>query len=362
MIINEHCPHCDESCVSNLRKLVLLHRKRGNNRLRVLIVGANARSLKLARCIESDFRFGRRVIGFVDDTSVLTECFSSSGYNLVADYGSFAAYLGRTEVDEVLVCLPVNSMAEEIVAVVANCEEQGTEVGVLRDFFSWDVKPASFRRLGEQMFTMARPQPISGGPAVAKRLIDVIISALAIVVLSPVLVIVAVLVKLTSPGPVFFVQDRVGLNKKLIDVYKFRTMVVDAEERQAAIEHLNKASGPVFKIDNDPRITPIGRFLRRFSMDELPQLLNVLQADMSLVGPRPLPLRDYEGFNKDWYRRRVSVRPGITGLWQVNGRDQSSFDNWVKLDLEYIDRWSLGLDAKIMFMTIPSVLRGEGAV
>ncbi len=344
------------------RKLVLLYRERGNNRSRVLIVGVNGRSLELAHRIDSDVRMGRRVIGFVDDTSVHAEGFSSSGYQRVAGFGSFAAYLGKTEVDEVLVCLPVKSLAEEIVAMVANCEEQGTEVGVLRDFFNWDVKPASFRRLGEQMITMVRPQPISGGPAAVKRLMDVVVSALAIVVLSPVLVIVAILVKLTSPGPVLFVQDRVGLNKKLIGVYKFRTMVVDAEERQAAIEHLNEASGPVFKIDNDPRITPIGSFLRKFSIDELPQLFNVLQGDMSLVGPRPLTQRDYEGFNKDWYRRRVSVQPGITGLWQVNGRDQSSFDNWVKLDLEYIDQWSLGLDTKIMFMTIPAVLRGDGAV
>jgi lipopolysaccharide/colanic/teichoic acid biosynthesis glycosyltransferase len=142
---------------------------------------------------------------------------------------------------------------------------------------------------------------------------------------------------------------------------KFRTMLPEAEQQQAALEHYNEAAGPVFKIKDDPRITPVGRFLRKSSIDELPQLVNVLMGDMSIVGPRPLPVRDYEGFTQDWHRRRISIRPGITCLWQVNGRDQSSFDEWMRLDLEYIDHWSLYLDIKVMFKTIPAVLRGSGA-
>ena len=141
-----------------------------------------------------------------------------------------------------------------------------------------------------------------------------------ITLLSPVLLVVAILIKLASPGPVLFIQKRLGLNKRHFNVYKFRTMVVDAEKRMREIEHLNEVSGPVFKIKNDPRITPIGRFLRKTSIDELPQLFNVLKGDMSLVGPRPLPVRDYEGFNEDWQRRRFSVKPGITCLWQVRGQ------------------------------------------
>jgi lipopolysaccharide/colanic/teichoic acid biosynthesis glycosyltransferase len=169
------------------------------------------------------------------------------------------------------------------------------------------------------------------------------------------------LILLTSPGPVLFTQKRVGLHKRDFLVYKFRTMVVGAEKRQKEIEHLNEVSGPVFKIKNDPRITTVGKFLRKTSIDELPQLINVLKGDMSLVGPRPLPIRDYAGFSEDWQRRRFSVRPGITCLWQVSGRSQISFDKWMELDLQYIDKWSLWLDLQILLRTIPAVLKGEGA-
>ena len=143
-------------------------------------------------------------------------------------------------------------------------------------------------------------------------------------------------------------------------MFKFRTMVEDAEQRQAALECFNEATGPAFKIKDDPRITPVGKFLRKSSIDELPQLINVIKGEMSLVGPRPLPLRDYAGFSEDWHRRRVSVQPGITGLWQVNSRDHSSFDEWMKLDLDYIDQWSLLLDVKVMLKTVPALLKGSG--
>jgi len=157
------------------------------------------------------------------------------------------------------------------------------------------------------------------------------------------------------------VQHRVGLNKRRFRLYKFRTMVVDAEAQLPALEHRNEASGPVFKIRNDPRLTRVGHFLRESSLDELPQLVNVIKGDMSLVGPRPLPVRDYRGFTQDWHRRRFSVRPGITCLWQVNGRSGVAFDQWMKLDMEYIDHWSLMLDMKILLKTIPAVLRRTGA-
>jgi len=182
-----------------------------------------------------------------------------------------------------------------------------------------------------------------------------------ITLLLPLFVLTAVLIRLTSRGPAVFVQKRLGLNKRHFGIYKFRTMVVDAEKRMKEIEHLNEVTGPVFKIKNDPRITPLGRFLRKTSIDELPQLFNVLKGDMSLVGPRPLPIRDYEGFNEDWQRRRFSVRPGITCLWQIGGRSSISFEKWMELDLQYIDKWSLKLDMEILVKTIPAVLRGSGA-
>jgi lipopolysaccharide/colanic/teichoic acid biosynthesis glycosyltransferase len=181
------------------------------------------------------------------------------------------------------------------------------------------------------------------------------------VILAPLMGVIALAIKSTSPGPVCFDQDRVGLNKRRFRLYKFRTMVVDAEQRLAELENRNEVSGPVFKMIRDPRLTPLGAFLRRTSLDELPQLLNVLRGDMSLVGPRPLPVRDYRGFTQDWHRRRFSVRPGITCLWQVCGRSAIPFDRWMELDMEYIDQWSLMLDMKILLKTIPAVLKRSGA-
>ena len=170
------------------------------------------------------------------------------------------------------------------------------------------------------------------------------------------------LIRLTSEGPVFFKQTRMGYGKRPFQIFKFRTMVQNAEKLMSQVEHLNETQGPTFKLKHDPRITPLGKFLRKTSLDELPQLINVLVGDMSLVGPRPLPLRDYEGFSEDWHRRRFSVKPGITCLWQVMGRSSIGFDEWMALDMRYIDQWSVWLDIKILFQTIPAVFRGSGAV
>jgi lipopolysaccharide/colanic/teichoic acid biosynthesis glycosyltransferase len=160
---------------------------------------------------------------------------------------------------------------------------------------------------------------------------------------------------------VFFLQERLGLGKRKFKIYKFRTMVTNAEELIGNLEHLNQSQGPTFKLRNDPRITRLGAFLRKTSLDELPQFINVLLGHMSLVGPRPLPLRDYRGFSEDWHRRRFSVKPGMTCLWQVMGRSSVSFDRWMELDMSYIDTWSIWLDFKILFQTITVVLRGSGA-
>jgi lipopolysaccharide/colanic/teichoic acid biosynthesis glycosyltransferase len=187
------------------------------------------------------------------------------------------------------------------------------------------------------------------------------VSSVLLILLSPLFLLVGLLIKLSSNGRVFFSQERVGLNKRQFRIHKFRTMVPNAEKMLAELESLNELSGPVFKIRNDPRLTSIGKYLRRTSIDELPQLYNVLKGDMSLVGPRPLPVRDYEGFNEDWQRRRFSIRPGITCIWQVNGRNSIPFDQWMEMDMRYVDEWSLWLDFKILARTIPAVLRGSGA-
>jgi exopolysaccharide biosynthesis polyprenyl glycosylphosphotransferase len=194
-----------------------------------------------------------------------------------------------------------------------------------------------------------------------KRTLDCLLSGTLLVIFSPLFFVVAVLVKLTSPGPIFFCQIRVGLNKRKFNIYKFRTMVANAEQLQDQLLSMNEMSGPVFKIERDPRVTPLGRVLRNTSIDELPQLFNVLKGDMSLVGPRAMSLRDYQLFDKDWQRRRFSVKPGITCLWQIHGRNSIPFEEWMELDMQYIDTWSLWLDLKILVQTVPAVLRGNGA-
>jgi exopolysaccharide biosynthesis polyprenyl glycosylphosphotransferase len=195
-----------------------------------------------------------------------------------------------------------------------------------------------------------------------KRLLDILISAFVLLVWTPIFVLIAVLIKLDSRGPVFFVQERMGYNKRRFYMFKFRTMVTDAEARLREIEHLNEKEGPIFKISNDPRITRVGKYLRKFSLDEFPQLINVLLGDMSLVGPRPLSIRDALNLEESWQKRRFSVKPGMTCLWQISGRSNLSFEEWVELDLEYIDTWSLQLDWWILMRTVPAVISARGAV
>jgi len=195
----------------------------------------------------------------------------------------------------------------------------------------------------------------------AKRAIDLVVSLVGLGLLSPVLAAAALAIKLTSRGPVVFRQERYGYHRRRFTIYKFRTMVTGAEERQDELEEHNEADGPLFKIREDPRMTPVGRVLRRTSIDELPQLFNVLLGNMSLVGPRPLPMRDVERFGDPGLMRRFSVLPGITGVWQVSGRSELGFNDCVRCDLDYIDRWSLRRDFHILGQTIPAVLRGHGA-
>jgi exopolysaccharide biosynthesis polyprenyl glycosylphosphotransferase len=255
----------------------------------------------------------------------------------------------------------MKSMYVEASRVAALCEEQGVVVWALSNIFN--LRPAQSKWGdfdGEGVTKLCSGSP-EDWPQLLKRSLDVSLALIAMLLTAPLFLLATAAVKFTSRGPTFFVQERVGLNKRRFRLYKFRTMVVDAEKQQREIEHLNEACGPVFKIKNDPRVTRVGKFLRKTSIDELPQLLNVLKGDMSMVGPRPLPVRDYQRFDQDWQRRRFSVRPGITCLWQINGRSSTAFEKWMELDLQYIDTWSLWLDLRILAKTIPAVLKGEGA-
>jgi lipopolysaccharide/colanic/teichoic acid biosynthesis glycosyltransferase len=263
-------------------------------------------------------------------------------------------------VDEVVIALPMKSQYQIIGETIATCEQLGIASQYFTDHFGTRVTK-NRRSVGHATGRMILETVHWDSRRHLKRLIDFSAALIGMIVLSPILLATAIAVKLTSPGPIIFRQQRFGFNKRTFPMFKFRSMVIDAEARQARLEHLNETSGPAFKIANDPRITPIGKFIRKMSIDELPQLVNVLLGDMSLVGPRPLPTRDVSRFSEAWLMRRFSVKPGLTCLWQVTGRSNTDFDRWVELDLKYIDNWSLTLDFEILVKTIPAVLKGRGA-
>jgi exopolysaccharide biosynthesis polyprenyl glycosylphosphotransferase len=343
-----------------LRSLLGWARRHGRNLREVVIVGTNPRAVGFARTIEKPER-GYRLAGFVDqDWDGIAE-FRASGYPLIADFEDFPNLLRERVIDEVALALPMRSFHSQASRVADQCEEQGIIVRQVVNLFDLRLAKARSDELETDAVVTIYSSAIESWAVVIKRMLDITVSLAALTLLAPVYFITSVLIKLGSPGPVFFAQDRLGLSKRKFRIYKFRTMVADAEKKQAELERRNEADGPVFKIKNDPRITPVGRVLRKFSVDELPQFFNVLRGDMSLVGPRPLPVRDYRGFDQDGQRRRFSVRPGITCLWQVNGRSNVPFDQWMDLDMQYIEHWSLWLDVKILAKTIPAVLRGTGA-
>jgi exopolysaccharide biosynthesis polyprenyl glycosylphosphotransferase len=336
-------------------------RAQGRNLRHVLIFGTNPRAVGFAHKIAERPELGYRLLGFVDDDWPGLNEFRKSGFHVVCSYASLAEYLRRNVVDELVIYLPFASFYRYWTSLGPMCAHNGIAIRLNSDIFGlrnarWLTEDhggghyiATFTGAGE------------GWPLAVKRTLDVMVSSLALLLLAPLLVAVAITITVTSEGPALFLQERIGLNKRRFKIYKFRTMIPNAEKLMQTLESKNEASGPVFKIKDDPRITPIGRLLRRSSIDELPQLLNVLKGDMSLVGPRPLPVRDYEGFSEDWQRRRFSVKPGITCLWQVYGRSNISFDQWMMLDLKYMDEWSLWLDLKILAKTVPAVLKGAGA-
>lgn len=336
-------------------------RVHGRDQRHMLILGTNPRAMEFARRILASRERGYRLLGFVDDEWPGLDVLRRAGFAVVSDYAGLEEYLRRNVVDEVAIYLPLGSYYKHSSHVANLCQQHGITMRIHSDIFG--VK-----------YTRWRPEDFDGDqyiatytsagelwPRTLKRAFDIVLAGAMLIALLPLLVIAAIAVKLSSPGPIFFRQERIGLNKRRFKMLKFRSMVQNAEALMPQLEKLNEASGPVFKIKNDPRITPVGRLLRRTSIDELPQLLNVLSGDMSLVGPRPLPVRDFEGFHEDWQRRRFSMKPGITCLWQVGGRSDLSFQQWMELDLKYLDEWSLWLDLKILTRTVPAVFRGAGA-
>lgn len=347
-----------------LRTCLRRFRARGHNVRNMLIVGTNRRALDFAKTIQSRPDLGYCVLGFADINWAGSEELQQNGYKVLSDLESLPEFIRHTVVDEVILALPIRSFHTNSAQLAELCQRQGIIVRVLSDIFDLNIGQMRRAEVGKSTFVIDYSHEGEVWPLTVKRIFDFTLSAILLILLGPLLLVTAILIKLTSPGPVFFVQKRVGYNKRPFYICKFRTMVVDAEHKLRDIEHLNEVTGPVFKIKNDPRLTPIGAFLRRTSIDELPQLFNVLWGDMSLVGPRPLQMRDYDLFTKngeDWQRRRFSVRPGITCLWQVNGRSSLPFEQWMELDLKYVQQWSLWLDFEILARTIPAVFKGSGA-
>jgi exopolysaccharide biosynthesis polyprenyl glycosylphosphotransferase len=322
----------------------------------VLIVGTGPRAQLLGRELNAAGTRDR-IVGYLDTKSSGNP---ELGDRYLGDLHDLERIVLKHAVDEVYVALPMRSHYAEIETALRVCERTGVRAKWLADIFD-STRGRRRYEVSEGFSVLSITAEAEHHRLLLKRLVDIVGATLGLVVLSPVLLCAALAIKLTSPGPLLYVQDRFGLYRRGFRMYKLRTMVQNAETLQTDLEHLNEASGAVFKIRHDPRITPVGRILRRTSIDEIPQLVNVLQGHMSLVGPRPLPFRDVARFTEAALVRRFSVRPGVTGLWQVSGRSDLSFDKWMELDMQYIDQWSLGLDFKILARTIPAVLKATGA-
>jgi exopolysaccharide biosynthesis polyprenyl glycosylphosphotransferase len=346
-----------------LRLLLLSARRSGYNFRYLLMVGASERAYQTAERIDDKPELGYKIVGFVAETPEAMEAWGQrrqSIWKVLGRLDQLRQILSDERVDEIMVCLPLDTQFKDIALIVQHARDLGIVVRLMPNIAGGSLlKNLHVEEFDEEyVVTLFREQMLM--QLLVKRLIDATLSTVALILLSPLLVLVAVLIKLTSPGPVFFVQNRVGMNQRQFKLYKFRSMVVDAEERKGAIAHLNERDGPAFKIDNDPRTTRIGRLLRKMSIDELPQLLNVLSGEMSLVGPRP-PLPE-EVKRYAWhFRKRLSVKPGVTCIWQISGRNNVPFDRWMEMDHEYIDNWSLWLDLKILLATVPVVLFSRGA-
>ena len=346
-----------------MRVILLSARRSGRNIRHLLIIGANHRAIQVAGKIENKPELGYKIAGFVAETPEAAAGWNKARtepWKLLGGLDDLRGVLGGRCADEVLVCLPVEASLSDIATVIQNVRELGIPVRLIPDSADGhllrNLRIEEFE--DEFVVTLCREQMLV--QLLLKRTIDAVLSFAVLVMLLPLMAVVAILIKLTSPGPVFFVQDRVGMNQRQFKLYKFRSMIADAELHKAELLHLNERDGPVFKIDNDPRVTPLGRFIRRTSIDELPQLFNVLMGEMSLVGPRP-PLPEEVGKYEWMFRHRLCVKPGITCTWQVSGRNQVSFDRWMQMDHEYIENWSIWLDLRILLQTIPAVLSSRGA-
>ncbi len=344
---------------SLIRTVARKIRRSGLNYKNIVIVGTGRRARDIAKIIEDQQQWGLQLLGMITDNSK-GHLPKVGDYPVVGHIDQISTILQTQVIDEVIFAVSRKKL-EELEGIFLKCEELGIRTRVAVNFFPHMIAKVHLDDLHGIPLLTFTTTPYNELQLVMKRGFDLVVSMILLLLFAPAMILMALLIKITSPGPILFKQTRVGLNGRQFTLYKFRTMVHDAEARKGELLHLNEMEGPVFKIKDDPRLTQFGKFLRRTSLDELPQLLKVLKGTMSIVGPRP-PLPEEVSQYRTWQRRRLSMKPGITCLWQINGRSYiKNFDQWMKLDLEYIDNWSLKLDWKIFIKTIPVVLLGRGA-
>jgi exopolysaccharide biosynthesis polyprenyl glycosylphosphotransferase len=326
----------------------------------VIILGSGRRASKAWRELRIRYTHSANLLGFVDDCST-EQMPPDIAQRYLCDTKNLSHYLLRTSVQRMVVATPLRSTYDMTQEAISIAESAGVKVSCLADSFT--LRHSGPVRDQTEMIVdlAARDEGFQIADHV-KRLIDIVCAGVGIIALSPLFLAIAIAIKVNSPGPVFFLQERYGFHRHRFLIWKFRSMVFNAPELMRELEAQNEAQGPIFKIMKDPRITSVGRVLRSLSLDELPQLWNVLRGEMSLVGPRPMSVRDVSLFSDAILMRRFSVKPGITGLWQVSGRSSVGFDKWIALDFRYIDEWSLALDLKILARTLPVVLKRTGAV
>jgi exopolysaccharide biosynthesis polyprenyl glycosylphosphotransferase len=331
-------------------------RRRGVGIERLLVVGGgNALGRRIMHSIATERSFVAQVIGFVD----LDACDDFGRFRCLGSVKDIPAIVSEYRVDTIVIALPAASH-DQILGIMDHCQWQGVKFRVVPDLYQMRLHRADAYTINGIPLIAVSESKIKGWNLLVKRLIDVAASVIALAVLSPLLALIALAIKLDSEGPVLFRQTRIGRNGVLFACYKYRSMKKDAEKELALLWDRNEATGPIFKIRDDPRMTRVGKWIRRMSLDELPQMINVLKGEMSLVGPRPPLPTEVEKY-EDWHLRRLEASPGITGLWQVSGRSEIPFDEMVMLDIYYIENWSLGLDLTILLRTIPAVLTGGGA-
>lgn len=339
----------------NAARVIGAVRKKFGTAHYVMVVGSGPSARQLGQALEESKDYGVRLLGFLDDEAGRVQLKQSyERYPL----SHLADLLRQHVIDEIIFAVDSTRLSE-MEDLFLRCDEEGVRTRVVVDFFPHVNSQVYLDRLGAKPLLTFSAAPHDEIRLLLKRATDLVIAAAALILLLPFMIVIALLIRLTSPGPAIFRQVRCGLNGRRFTFYKFRSMCNNAEELKASLMHLNRKS-TAFKIPNDPRLTGVGRFLRKFSIDEWPQLWNVLKGEMSLVGPRPAVPEEVEMY-QTWQRRRLRMRPGLTCLWAVSGRDHLDFETWMKMDMQYIDNWSLELDLKILLRTIPRVITGWGA-